>query len=119
MLIFSPDRSLKILPSYGVKWNSEFPASTWCFLLSSECESWGFDAGFGDIYHQLKIIRTEVSGSLMMSKKQMLARQVVEAVLVNYQFPIAEGHVGDLGPTRSWYQQDRVTLWEPEERRGK
>ena len=50
-----------------------------------------FDAGFGDIYHQLKIIR-------MMSKADV-GVQVVEAVLVNYQFPIAEGHVGDLGPT--------------------
>lgn len=57
-----------------------------------------FDAGFGDIYHQLKIIRTEVSRSLMMSKADV-GVQVVEAVLVNYQFPIAEGHVGDLGPT--------------------
>lgn len=42
-----------------------------------------FDAGFGDIYHQLKIIRTEVSRSLMMSEADV-GVQVVEAVLVNY-----------------------------------
>lgn len=42
-----------------------------------------FDAGLGDIHHQLKVIRSEVSRSFMMSKANV-GIQVIKAILVNY-----------------------------------